>query len=61
MLTCRGCGQHFYEKFVLDLELARGAKNQLRGFENGNAAPGERGQDNAYWSTTPSGTAHGWS
>jgi ATP-dependent helicase YprA (DUF1998 family) len=56
VLTCRGCGQHFFEKYVLDLEFARGAKNQLRGFENGNAAPGEGGQDNAYWCTSPSGT-----
>ncbi len=56
VLTCRSCGQHFFEKFCLDLEFARGAKNQLRGFENGKAAPNEDGQDNAFWSTSPQGT-----
>src|SRR3954468_16327298 len=53
VLTCRGCGQHFFVKHILVLELARGAKNQLRGFENGNATQDDGGQDNAWWSTTP--------
>jgi len=56
VLTCRSCGQHFLEKYCLDLEFARGAKNQLRGFENGKAAPNEDGEDNAFWSTSPEGT-----
>ena len=56
VLTCRSCGQHFFEKYCLDLEFARGAKNQLRGFENGKAAPNEDGQENAFWSTSPEGT-----
>ena len=33
-----------------------GPKNQLRGFENGNAAQDDDGQDNACWSTSPAGT-----
>src|SRR5262249_57462245 len=41
VLTCRGCGQPFYEAHVLDLELSRGAEKRLRGFENGNAAPAQ--------------------
>ena len=56
VLTCRSCGQHFFEKYCLDLEFARGAKKQLRGFENGKAAPNEDGQENAFWSTSPEGT-----
>ena len=58
VLTCRSCGQHFFEKFCLDLEFARGAKNQLRGFENGKAAPNEDGQDNAFWSTVTGRDRH---
>jgi len=56
ILTCRSCGQHFFEKHVLDLEFARGAKNQIRGFENGKATQGGDGQDNAFWSASPEGT-----
>jgi ATP-dependent helicase YprA (DUF1998 family) len=56
VLTCRSCGQHFFEKHILDLELARGAKNQLRGFENGNATQNDDGQENAWWAPTPEGT-----
>ena len=56
VLTCRGCGQHFFEAHVLDLELSRGANNRLRGFENGNAAQDASGRDNAWWSPTPEGT-----
>ena len=56
VLTCRSCGQHFFEKYCLDLEFARGAKNQLKGFENGKASPNEDGQENAFWSTSPEGT-----
>jgi hypothetical protein len=55
VLTCRGCGQHFFERFCLDLEFARGAKNQIRGFENGKAAPDEDGRENAFWSPSPEG------
>jgi ATP-dependent helicase YprA (DUF1998 family) len=56
VLTCRSCGQHFFEKFCLDLEFARGAGKRIRGFENGKAAPNDDGQDNAFWSTSPEGT-----
>ena len=58
VLTCRSCGQHFFETHFLDLEFACGAKNRLRGFENGNAAQDAAGQDNAWWSPTPAGDRH---
>ena len=53
ILTCRSCGQHFFEKHVLDLEFARGAGNRLRGFENGKATQDDEGQENAFWSPSP--------
>ena len=56
ILTCRSCGQHFFEKHVLDLEFARGAGNRLRGFENGKATQDDEGQENAFWSPSPQGT-----
>ncbi len=56
ILTCRSCGQHFFEQHILDLEFARGAKNQLRGFENGKATQDNNGQENAFWSPSPEGS-----
>lgn len=56
VLTCRSCGQHFFEKWYADLEFSRGARNQLKDFDHGNAAPNDDGSDNAYWSTSPSET-----
>ena len=53
MLTCRSCGQHFFEKYYQELEFAKGPKNQLRGFEHGNATQDDDGKDNAVWSTAP--------
>ncbi len=55
VLTCRSCGQHFFEKYYTDLEFSRGSRNQLRDFEHGNAAPNEDGTDNAWWATAPTG------
>jgi hypothetical protein len=53
VLTCRNCGQHFFEKYYQNLEFSRGARNQLRGFENGNATQDDGGAANAVWSTAP--------
>jgi hypothetical protein len=53
VLTCRSCGQHFFEKWYLDLELARGSNNQLKGFDHGNAVEDQGGQENAVWATAP--------
>ena len=53
VLTCRSCGQHFFEKYYQGLEFAKGPKNQLRGFEHGNATQDDDGKDNAVWSTAP--------
>jgi ATP-dependent helicase YprA (DUF1998 family) len=53
VLTCRSCGQHFFEKYYQGLEFAKGPKNQLRGFEHGNATQDDNGKDNAVWSTAP--------
>lgn len=53
VLTCRNCGQHFFEKHYQGLEFGRGARNQLRDFDHGNAAQDDDGQENAVWSTAP--------
>jgi ATP-dependent helicase YprA (DUF1998 family) len=57
VLTCRNCGQHFFEKHYQGLELARGRDNQLRGFDHGNAVQDDAGNDNAVWPTAPEGAA----
>ncbi len=51
VLTCRNCGQHFFEQHYADLELARGAGNHLRDFDQGAATEAEDGSENAVWST----------
>jgi ATP-dependent helicase YprA (DUF1998 family) len=56
VLTCRSCGQHFFEKWYKDLEYSKGAKNQLKDFDHGNATQNDDGSENAYWSTSPSET-----
>lgn len=56
ILTCRSCGQHFFEKWYKDLEYSKGPKNQLKDFDNGNATPNDDGGNNAYWSTSPAET-----
>ena len=53
VLTCRSCGQHFFEKWYKDLEFSKGAKNHLKDFAHGNATQNDDGSDNAYWSTSP--------
>jgi ATP-dependent helicase YprA (DUF1998 family) len=53
VLTCRSCGQHFFEKHYQNLEFSRGARNQLQGFEKGNATEDDTGKENAVWSTAP--------
>jgi len=56
VLTCRNCGQHFFEKWYKDLEFAQGSGGKLKGFDNGNATQNDDGTDNAYWSTSPAET-----
>jgi hypothetical protein len=53
VLTCRSCGQHFFEKWYGGLEVSTGANNQPKDFDHGNAAPNDDGSENAYWSTSP--------
>src|SRR5262249_6492664 len=53
MLVCRNCGQHFLERWYQGLELSRGARNQLKGFDHGNAVEDGQGQANAVWATAP--------
>ncbi len=53
ILTCRSCGQHFFEKWYQELEFATGAKNQLKDFDHGNAAQNDDGTENAVWSVSP--------
>jgi hypothetical protein len=56
ILTCRSCGQHFFEKWYQGLEFARGSKNQLKDFDHGNAAQNDDGSENAVWSVSPAET-----
>lgn len=51
VLTCRNCGQHFFERYYADLELASGPRGQLRDFDNGMATEDEHGNENGVWST----------
>jgi len=53
VLTCQSCGQHFFEKWYQELEFSRGARNQLKDFDHGNAAQNDDGTENAVWSTSP--------
>ncbi len=53
VLTCRSCGQHFFEKWYQGLEFSRGAKNQLKDFDHGNATQNDDGTENAVWSSAP--------
>jgi hypothetical protein len=53
ILTCRSCGQHFFEKWYQGLEFSRGARNQLKDFDHGNASQNDDGTENAVWSTSP--------
>jgi rubrerythrin len=55
VLTCK-CGQHFFEKWYQELEFSRGARNQLKDFDHGNAAQNDDGTENAVWSTSPAET-----
>jgi len=53
VLTCRNCGQHFFEQHYQDLDITHGSNNRIRGFENGDAVVDEKNNDNAVWSTAP--------
>jgi ATP-dependent helicase YprA (DUF1998 family) len=53
VLTCRNCGQHFFEKWFAELEFVRGSNNHVRDFDHGNAAPNDDGSDNAWWAASP--------
>jgi RAD3-like DEAD/DEAH box helicase/helicase-like protein/uncharacterized protein DUF1998 len=50
VLTCRSCGQHFFEQHFVDLEITKTAKGTIKSFSNGNAV-GDDGEANAVWST----------
>ena len=54
VLTCRTCGQHFFEGRYLELEEVVTKAGLLRGFSGGNAVEGTNGGENAFWSPTPS-------
>ncbi len=56
VLTCRNCGQHFFEKWYSNLEYATGANGKIKGLDNGNATLDDDGKENAYWSTSPTET-----
>lgn len=56
VLTCRNCGQHFFEKWYTDLKLGTGAKKQLQDFDDGNATQNDDGSENAWWATSPAET-----
>ena len=56
VLTCQSCGQHFFEKWYQELEFSRGARNQLKDFDHGNAAQNDDGSEIAVWSTSPAET-----
>ena len=51
VLTCRNCGQHFFERYYQNLDFSYGSAKQIRGFENGDAVVDARGNENAVWST----------
>ena len=55
VLTCRSCGQHFFERHYLDLEVQRSARNRVKGFVNGHAAEDDSGGENAVWAPAPEG------
>ena len=55
VLTCRNCGQHFFERYYQTLELATGSKGDFKDFASGNATEDAEGQSNAVWATAPEG------
>jgi len=55
VLVCRSCGQHFFQRDYLNLEVQRGSRNQIKGFANGNAVEGGGGESNAVWVAAPDG------
>ncbi len=55
VLTCRNCGQHFFERHFQNLELSAGSQGDLKDFACGNATEGGDGQSNAVWPTAPEG------
>ena len=52
VLTCK-CGQHFFEKWYQNLEVAKGQNNRPKDFENGNSVSNPDGSENAWWATSP--------
>ncbi len=53
VLTCRNCGQHFFERYYQGLDFTYAANSRIRGFENGDAVVDDQGNDNSVWSTAP--------
>jgi ATP-dependent helicase YprA (DUF1998 family) len=56
VLTCRNCGQHFFEQHFEGLEIAYKKSGRLEPFGNGNAVTDDSGRENAVWSTAPAET-----
>jgi hypothetical protein len=57
VLTCRNCGQHFFEKWYKELAFSRGSNKQVNDFDHGIAAQNDDGSENAWWATAPAETA----
>jgi ATP-dependent helicase YprA (DUF1998 family) len=53
VLSCRNCGQHFFEKFYQQLEIQSGPGKGVGGFTNGNAVENADGQSNTVWPAAP--------
>ncbi len=51
VLTCKYCGQHFFEKRFSELELNK-KNNRVTGLLKGHAAEDRNGDENAVWSPT---------
>ena len=53
VLSCRNCGQHFFEKFYQQLEIQSGPGNKVSGVANGNAVEDADGNPNTVWAAAP--------
>ena len=53
VLTCRNCGQHFFERYYGSLSAERDSRRRVRGFTGGDAVDDGSGEVNAFWSPVP--------
>lgn len=51
VLTCKSCGQHFFERHYHGLKFDTGSRGQIKDFTGGNATENADGSDNAVWAT----------